>query len=176
MEKVEFHNTPDGRVMYRTNGEEERRLTKFSVEINEYLAHIIQKRYTKAYTALSEMYNGDKYKMVERFVRCNFGANDLLTNDIEDGILYFEEVQCPLRGICKHENVICKPKNHIGLTISERDITRLYLSGYTLDEISQQLHKNRRTTKSLLTRVKNKLGAKTSREIIKLCRLNGIAL
>ena len=56
MEKVEFHNTPDGRVMYCTNGEEERRLTKFSVEINEYLAHIIQKRYSKAYRALSEIY------------------------------------------------------------------------------------------------------------------------
>ena len=32
-----------------------------------------------------------------RFVRCNFGEHDLLTQDIEHDILHFEEVRCPHR-------------------------------------------------------------------------------
>ena len=88
----------------------------------------------------------------------------------------FEEVRCPLRGICKDEHVICKPKSLVHLSKGEQEVVKLYLNGCTLDYISQQLHKNRSTVKTQLLRVRDKLGVKNCREIIRVMRLGGYML
>ncbi|WP_197421706.1 sigma factor-like helix-turn-helix DNA-binding protein [Prevotella sp. DNF00663] len=110
--------------------------------------------------------------MVERFVRCNFGEHDLLTQDIEHDMLHFEEVRCPLRGgYCKHENIICRPKGVVNISPAERVVVSLYLDGMTFDKISHLLHKSPSTIKTQLLRVKQKLKVKNCREIIRIMRL-----
>lgn len=175
MEEVEFYTSPEGQVYYRKPGEKAKRLTKFS-EIIQPLITIIRNRFPECYARLAILYREKASRMVDRFVRCNFGEHDLLTKDIDHDILNFEEVRCPLRGICKDEHVICKPKSLVRLSKGEQEIVKLYLNGITLDNIAEQLHKNRSTVKTQLLRVRDKLGVKNCREIIKVMRLGGYLL
>lgn len=137
MEKVEFRVTADGRVMYRIAGKEEKRLTKFTKDIVEPMTALIHDRFPECYARLATIYRKNVTKMVDRFVRCNFGEEDLLSDDVEHDLLHFEEVRCPLRGICEDERVICKPKTLVNLSNGERTVTKLYLNGHSLDDIAE---------------------------------------
>ena len=107
----------------------------------------------------------------DRFIRCNFGADDRLSSDIIDDCLNFEEVKCPLRGkFCKDEGLICKPKGSVELSQVERNVAKLYVEGYTFKEIAAILKKNPSTVKTQLWNIKNKLGVKNCRGIIKVIR------
>lgn len=173
MERVEFRNSPEGVVYYKVDNHREKRLTKFSTELTEPLIKLIFSSYPECYARLSTIYKDDKFKMVERFIRCNFGENDLLTKDIENDMLNFEEVRCPLRGICPDEKVICKPKGTVNLSPCEKRVVDLYINGYTFDKIAFILGKNKSTVKSQLFSARDKLGVKNCREIIKVMRTKG---
>lgn len=173
MDVTEFYTSPEGDVYYKHPGQKAKRLTKFSVEIVEPLISIIRARFPQCYARLATIYKKHEAVMVERFVRCNFGEHDLLTEDLDHDILNFEEVRCPLRGLCKDEHIICKPKSLVHLSKGEQDVINLYLNGFTLDEITKQLQRKRSTVKTQLLRVRDKLGVKNCREIIRVLRLGG---
>ena len=184
MENVEFRLSPDGKVFYREKGKDEKRLTRFNKEICEEILGMIVNRFPSAWARLCLLYRPytknhvekDKaeYKIVERFIRCNFGEHDLLTPDIENQIMNFEEVRCPLRGICPDENIICKPKSLIKLSPAEKEIVKYYLNGDTFDVIAQKLGKSPSTVKVQLHDIKKKTGAKNCREIIKVMRIHNL--
>ena len=184
MEAIEFLVTPDGKLYYRKDKGEERRLTRFDKEICVKILGMIRERFPGAWSRLRLMYKPtskshaekDKaaFKIVERFIRCNFGEHDLLTPDIENDILHFEEVRCPLRGICPDENIICKPQSLIKLSPAEKEVAKLYLWGKTFDEIAQRLGKSPSTVKVQLHNIKKKTGAKNCREIIKVMRIHNL--
>lgn len=109
--------------------------------------------------------------MVDRFIRCNFGEHDTLTQDIDNQIVNFEEVKCPLRGICEFQGVICKPKSMVNLSKCERQIADLYLEGLTFTQIAERLNKNAQTVKVQLMHIKRKCGVKHCRDIIRVLRL-----
>ncbi|MCD8296813.1 MAG: helix-turn-helix transcriptional regulator [Prevotella sp.] len=169
-------------MYYTLDGQQEKRLTKFSREVTQPLTELIRERYPQCFERLikihkvifkrsNNMNDEDKFKIVDRFVRCNFGENDLLTQDIENGIMHFEEVKCPMRGICPDENVICKPKGLLKLTRAQKEVANLYVEGYSFTEIAEILGKNPSTVKSLLYKLKMKLNVKKSRNIIKVLKL-----
>lgn len=184
MATLEFHTSPDGRVYYSEDGGEQKRLTKFSSDVYP-LLNMIEERFPECYARLAMIYRAgartskeidDKtYRMLERFVRCNFGEHDLLSRDIDGLILNFEEVRCPLRGgFCPDENVICKPKGIIKLSAEEKRVADMYISGYTCYEIARELNKQVNTIKVQLFRIKNKLGVKRAREIIKILKMHNL--
>ena len=180
MEEIEIRTSPNGKVYYSVNGGDERKLTKFSTEIHPLLS-VVEERFPVCYARLAELYQASKnkgtmndrtFKMLERFVRCHFGEHDLLTADIEGRKLHFEEVKCPLRGgFCPDENVICKPKSVVNLSPEEARAAKLYVDGYTCKEIAKELGKNLNTIKVQLFRIKQKLGVKDCRGIIKHLQL-----
>lgn len=182
MESIEFRVSPDGSVYFTEAGQRERRLSRFEKRVCLLLCSIIRERFPGAWSRLRILYpqkshtssGKDKamFSAIERFVRCNFGEHDLLTPDIEHDILNFEEVRCPLRGICPDENVICKPQSLVRLTSSEREVARLYLRGDTFDQIASVLGKSPNTVKVQLHNIKKKTGAKNCREIIKVIRFH----
>lgn len=184
MEAVEFRVSPDGIVYYRQGRAEERRLTRFCKDVCAEVLAIIHDRFPGAWSRLLLRYqpksgsaaDRDKasFAVVERFVRCNFGEHDLLTPDIDRDIVHFEEVRCPLRGICPDENIICKPQSLFRLTPAEKEVARLYLQGETFNTIAQMLGKSPSTVKQQLWRLKNKLGARNCREIIRVLRIHNI--
>ena len=182
MENVEFRVSPEGKVYFKVGKQEERRLTRFEKNVCVHLLSIIRDRFPGAWSRLKLLYPAKNltapqqdvasFKMIERFVRCNFGEHDLLTPDIEHDILHFEEVRCPLRGgLCSDENVICKPQSLIKLSPAEKEVVKHYLYGYTFDEIASQLGKSPETIKAQLYSIKKKTGARNCREIIKVMRL-----
>ena len=184
MENIEFRVSPDGKVFFKENGEEEKRLTRFNKNLCVQVLGMISERFPGAWSRLRLIYKPkskthaeqDKaaFKIVERFIRCNFGEHDLLTPDIEDHILHFEEVRCPLRGLCPDENIICKPQSLVKLSPAEKEVVKLYLWGETFDEIARRLGKAPSTVKVQLHNIKRKLGAKNCREIIKVMRIHNI--
>lgn len=159
-------------MYFKADGHEQKRLTKFEFEVVDFLNGLIKMRFPEAYARLSNLYKGSKFEMVNRFVRCNFGEQDYLSYDVENVVLNFEEVRCPLRGICENEKIICKPKSTVPLSASEKEIADLYLQGYSFIEIADILQKNRKTVKAHLYRIKEKLNLKNCREIIKVLRMN----
>ena len=184
MEAVEFRVSPDGNVYYMQGEGGEKRLTRFCTAICVEVLSIINDRFPGAWSRLRLLYQpksqskADKdkasFSIVERFIRCNFGEHDLLTPDIERDIVHFEEVRCPLRGLCPDENIICKPQSLFKLTPAEKEVATLYLRGDTFDMIARQLGKSPSTVKQQLWRLKKKLGAKNCREIIRVLRIHNI--
>ena len=184
MEAIEFRVSPDGWVYFKEGKRTEKRLTRFEKGICVHMLGIIEDRFPGAWARLRLLYkpknNSSAAKdvaaffIVERFVRCNFGEYDLLTPDIERDILHFEEVRCPLRGICQDENIICKPQSLYRLTPAEKEVASLYLDGYTFDWIAAKLDKSPSTVKQQLWKLKKKLGAKNCREIIRVLRIHNI--
>lgn len=116
METLEFFTTPDGFVQFKKPGEDARRLTKFNADIIDKVDGIVKTRFPESYATLAKLYRNNKFKMVDRFIRCNFGEHDTLTQDIDNQIVNFEEVKCPLRGLCEFQGVICKPKSMVNLS------------------------------------------------------------
>lgn len=179
MERIEFHTGPDGVVRYVADGGEAKRLTRFAEPV-ALLARLVEERFPGAWARLCQQYpSGERQgavkdkavaARVERFVRCNMGEHDLLTADFERGRLNFEEVRCPLRGICKDEGVVCKPTDALPLTRAEREVAGMYAYGYTFKEIAAELGKSPATVKAQLHGMKAKLGVRNCRALIKVLR------
>lgn len=117
-----------------------------------------------------------EYRMVDRFIRCNFGEADFLYSDVEDGLFHFEEVRCPLRGICKDENVICKPKFNVPLTREEGKAAILYSKGLDANEIAHRLKKSVKTIKNQLDNARKRLHLDRTRDLIKIFSVYNITL
>lgn len=185
MEAIEFRVSPDGQVYFKEGKKPEKRLTRFEKAVCVHVLGLIRDRFPGAWSRLKLLYppksknsahqDQAAFAIVERFIRCNFGEHDLLTPDIEHDILHFEEVRCPLRGkFCPDENVVCKPQSLIRLSPAEKEVVKLYLYGETFEEIARKLGKSPQTVKVQLHSIKNKLGARNCREIIKVMRIHSI--
>lgn len=169
MERVEFYNTPEGDVMYKPLGEPVQMLTINSRDIIAELLEIIRTRYPSAFKALSELYTVNEpnrllyeFNIVSRFCRCNFGEYDAHTPDVDaDGFFHFEEVSCPLRGECRLEGVICKPKLETKLTDRELQVVELISKGCQAQEIADKLFISEKTVCRHRENVKAKLQIRT---------------
>lgn len=148
MTAIEFYNTPDGSVMYKYVGGSVRELHQEDRDLVMVMFAIIRDRYPRAFKALSDLYSREEpsretfeFKIVSRFVRCNFGEFDMHTTDVDaDGMFRFEEVKCPLRGECVHEGRICKPALDTKLSDREVEVLSLIAKGMESEEIAESLH------------------------------------
>ena len=148
MTAIEFYNTPEGTVMYKHVGGSVRELHEEDRDLIMELFAIIRDRYPRAFKALSDLYSKEEtsretfeFKIVSRFVRCNFGEFDMHTTDIDaDGMFRFEEVKCPLRGECIYEGRICKPALDTKLSDREVEVLALIVKGKESEEIAEELH------------------------------------
>lgn len=180
MENIEFFVGSDGKVWLR-HGQECRMLTTKDNDIIELVRDNIIRMFPAANKRLEEMFRDFgfnkwilNYKIVDRFVRCNMGADNMQRFDIEDGFLNLEEVRCPLHGICRDENVVCRPDCKSVFSKAENDVVRLYAQGYNIDEIASKLKKSRSTVNNQIWQVANRLGLKHRRQLIKLAVDNRI--
>ncbi|MCH3994314.1 MAG: LuxR C-terminal-related transcriptional regulator [Prevotella sp.] len=176
MGSIEFRNDQRGNVFYQEEHQPEKHFTKFNKEIIDFILERINQRFPSCYARLISLYRNTppterKFFMAIRFIKCNLGSEDFLSFDIEDQEFNFEEVKCPLRGLCRDEGIICKPRGLVSLPPEEKKTAKLYLKGYTFREIAQRLNKSPATVKVQLCRIKDKLGVKNCREIIKYLRL-----
>lgn len=182
MEQLEFRCDSHGVVYFDDGKGESKRFTKFHREIVKVMIEKIKTLYPPCYARLATLYSKvekseREFTMVERFIRCNMGNDDSQAVDMEYGDFNLEEVKCPLRGkFCPDEGVICKPQGFFKLSELEKKVAKLYVRGMTFDKIAEQLNINTSTVKTILGRIKNKLGVVNCREIITVLRLGRYTL
>jgi len=148
IKNIEFYTTPDGEVMVKELNKSVRLLVESDRSIIQELFATIRDLYPDAFRVLSDLYSKSdrnrpyfEYRIVHRFIRCNFSEYDQYNFDIDhEGHFRFEEVHCPLRGECKIEGILCKPKQETNLSSREMDILRLIADGKQTDEIAEDLN------------------------------------
>lgn len=171
---IEFYNTPEGDVMMKEFGKPAIVLKETERPTIEYMLAIIRYRYPKAHARLMQIYSCStvnrwhyEFRVVHRFIRCNFGEYDQYNLDIDrDGQLIFEEVKCPLRGECEHEGVICRPELDTALTDREMDVFRLIASNIQTDDIATELHISPCTVNRHRENIKAKIKARNVGEMV----------
>lgn len=110
-------------------------------EIISVVFDLLKNNYSKAFKELHTIYGGAahfKYLMVRRFLKCNFMVHDHHP-DITDNIFRTEMVDCPLRGECRQEGIVCHPKLDTVLSAREEEITLLIISGNSDRDIAEKL-------------------------------------
>ena len=175
---IEFYNSPDGQVCCKPVNEPMFILKETDSKLIASMLTAIQELYPAAFAALSEIYsrselnkNYYQYKMVHRFIRCNFGEYDALSLDINGGGEFrFEDVRCPLRGECLFEGVICRPALDTKLSSREEQVARLLAQGYKFEDIGKELHISPFTVKRHITNIKTRLKLNTHQIIAKFSK------
>lgn len=174
LENIEFYTCPDGSINFKKLNEPVKVFNEESKDIISEMLIVIRDLYPNAFKALSEIYSKSQrnrdffeYRIVSRFIRCNFGEYDALTFDINNaGVFNIEEVKCPLRGECIFEGEICKAKMKTSLTAREEEVALLFSSGMTRQEIAQELNISIYTVIRHLFNIKARLKLKNSNQII----------
>lgn len=174
LDRYEFFNSPDGTVYVKPF---DKPMFVYDIECrqitNELIAYI-RDLYPGSFTALSSLYSASErnkdyfmFKIVHRFIRCNFGENDTLSYDINQvGAMCFEEVRCPLRGECIYEGVICKPSLQSKLSSREEEVGRLLASGLSNIEAAGELGISICTIHRHIANIKARLHFKNTNQII----------
>lgn len=182
MEAVEFYII-NGVTCIRKNGVG-KQLTPEDRDCVEFMMDNIQKIFPDAMVALRKWASASvankyyfEYRIVDRFIRCNFGEADFLYSDVDDlGMFHLEEVKCPLRNICEHEGVVCKPKPKLNLSEEETRAAGLYAKGLLPGEIASKLGKSEATIKRQLYNAYKRLKLPHPRWLIRLFNVYNITM
>jgi DNA-binding NarL/FixJ family response regulator len=173
---IEFHTSPEGEILIKQDGEPMRELTEQDTELISELFDRIRRDYPEAFKCLSETYRkSDKnilyfrFLCVRRFIRCNFGNYDTLTEDIDNaGQFNFEQVQCPLRGECSGYKIICSPKFNTKLSSREWQILEMYVKPMEMHQIADELYLSQHTIDQHIRNIREKTGCKSKAELINM--------
>lgn len=174
LEKIEFYNCPDGSVIVKPFDKPMFVYEQSCRKITEEMLIVIRDLYPAAFSALAELYSKSErnrdyyeYRIVHRFIRCNFGEYDALTFDIsQTGDFNFEDVRCPMRGECLFEGVICKPTLKTELTPRETEVAKMLSSGLSVQDISENLQISILTVRNHVQHIKARLRLKHTSQII----------
>lgn len=173
LEKIEFYTCPDGSVNMKPENASVRSYDMSCRDVTQEMLLYIKDLYPEAFNALAKVYSASEknknffeFKMVHRFIRCNFGEYDGLTLDITNpGTFNFEHVSCPLRGECVHEGVICRPKKCTHLSQREEEVARLLGEGLNRAQIAEMLDISPFTVSRHIANIKDRLGLARTAQI-----------
>jgi DNA-binding CsgD family transcriptional regulator len=145
MTNVEFYIL-DNETRFRLPDGTDEKLTENSLEVISYMLDKIENLYPKAYAALQKEYKQlsaipflKRFKIVNRFCRCNFGSIDNIRDIDSNGRFVFEYVPCPLRGECTLEGVVCAPEFNSQISKSEMRVLELLYRGFDKEGIAEKL-------------------------------------
>lgn len=176
MEKqVEFFVSLQGEVCFYGHDGKVLSYSTEHPEIINHMAELISRLYPEAYKYLAGLYAKSKpnklyfkFLISDRFIRCNLGSNDTLCFDVDGTILHLEKVDCPLRGICPRENIVCLPKLKTPFFPKELEVAKYFAQGYVAREIAEILGKSKNTVSAQLRKMTKRLGLQSTRDIIKV--------
>lgn len=156
---------PDGRT---------EAFTEKSADLIQSVTDCVREFYPDAYKALEKEYEKSKrnipyfrFKVANRFLRCNFGNFDNEEDIDARGMFHFEKVQCPLRGECKWDGIICQPEFSSALSQGELRVMELVYRGLSNDEIADRLVLSLYTVKNHIKNVYRKLNIHEKADFIR---------
>lgn len=76
---------------------------------------------------LFDMHPTSKMKRIEQFAKCRFGGLDFRADIIDGDIQEGDYWECPLRGSCKSEGILCKLPTYNGLQLQKQDVKLMQL-------------------------------------------------
>lgn len=175
LSEVEFYNTPEGDVMVKRAGKPVVQLVQNDRALIQEVLAMVRDLYPEAFKRLSELYTRYErnriyyeFMMVSRFIRCNFGEYDQNRYDVDaNGSLKFEEVRCPLRGECREECVVCKPKLDTKLTERETEVFECIGRGLQASDIADELCISIATVNRHRENLKAKLGLRSVGQLVR---------
>lgn len=146
MAGTEFYLTPNGGVMiHDLNGT--RLLRESDRTFIQLMIEKLSDFYPEVLKVLSNEFENSRknvpyfeFRIVQRFIKCNWGKFDSVMDIDEFGSLNFEEVECPIRGECKMEGVVCKPKFNSNLSDREIEVMKYFWENKTPEEIADILY------------------------------------
>lgn len=178
MARIEFF-AYNNEVWYSENGSAARKMSDTS-DIVADLFRAIDEQYPEAMAALRQTYAeaaGEiryfQYLIVRRFIKCNF-ANIDDKFDIDEERLVFEYVPCPLRGECRLEGVVCKPKFSSALSAAELRVLELLYKGTPKLLIAERLFLSAYTVDNHIKHAYKKLGVHSEAEFVKYADAHGM--
>lgn len=143
---VEFFTDAFGCVYVCQNGEINAFTLNRFVELTNELHAEIEDSYPKCNDRLNEIFRDldvnkpkQRFRKVERFIRCNFGTFDHNPDVTAQGKFHLERVTCPMRGNCTDEGIICLPRYSVELTVTELRVLKLYFVRIEIPEIATRL-------------------------------------
>lgn len=90
------------------------------------------------------------------------------------GKFNFEKVECPLRGECRFEGVICSPRFNTKLSDAELRVMKLIYQGASKDDVAEQLYISPNTVKNHIKSVYLKLGIHEKSEFFRYAEKNNL--
>lgn len=161
---IEFFTDPYGNVTVSdANG-----VRSYTTEDNELTSALflrIEDEYPEAFKALTELYRKSapnapyfRYRVCHRFVRCNFSVFDRKVDIDNSGNFLLEDVQCPMRGECLYDGIICNARHNTKLTQRQEEVMRLYCEGLSYQEIGEELFISPETVKTIKRDAFRKVG------------------
>lgn len=171
---IEFLTSREGTIEYRhldgpyTILDDSAEQAPFILALRDRIAAL----YPEAYATLTKLYapsaanrNYYHYRIVARFIRCNFAAYCLSQPDIDQGGHFrFEHIPCPIRPECPYDGQICHPKASTRLTPAELLVAAL-VERHTDKEIAARLHLSPLTVSTHIRNIKLRLGLSHRAEI-----------
>ena len=168
---IEFF-TFESEVWYRATDGTQRRITEGDPIVRELLAHLSE-FYPDALAALEEHYkrlSGNivhyRFRIVQRFAKCNLGNIDHVADVCAAGRLHLEHVACPLRGECSLEGVCCSPKFNSKISPAEMRVLELLCDGLSRPEIADKLCLAELTVDNHIRNMRTRLGLRKESELV----------
>ena len=170
--EIEFF-TVDGAIFYKMGNV----VKVFHVDSHEMINFVLdgmQQFYPKAFEALADCYKACKpnpayykYRIAARFIKCNFAALDNKA-DIENRWFgTFEYVNCPMRGECRLQGIVCSPEFNHRLSPAELRVLRLVYDGLPEHEIAGMLFISPHTVHTHIRNAYTRIGVHSRAEFVK---------
>lgn len=180
LSEVEFF-AYEHEVWYRLPDGTTNKLRESDSELTSAICELLEEFYPKAFSSLCDEYKNCKlnisyfrFRIVSRFVKCNFASLDNVP-DMTNGLFSnFEYVSCPLRGECRHECVICRPEFNHKLSGAEMRVMSLWYSGSSEDTIASRLCLSPHTIHNHIRNSYFKLGVHSRAAFVKFADDNGL--
>lgn len=175
---IEFYTFNDEAWIHHTDGTAEK-LTEDKSDLICAICNMIEVFYPGAAAALGKEYERCipnlsyyRFRIVQRFIKCNFGNIDKTADIDAFGRIHLECVPCPLRGECKLENVVCRPVFAHQLSDAEMRVLRLWHQGLNKDEIAEELYLSAHTVNNHIRNAYIRLGIHSKAEFVKYAENN----
>lgn len=180
LEEIEFYVIGED-VWYLTSDGCNQKMDEKSQDVIRIIIDRIVECYPEAFKALEEWYSKAsanvryfRYLIAKRFVKCNFGKLDTTNQDFKISGFQFEKIDCPMRGECKLEGIVCMPKFNSSLSEAELRVMRLVNDGHDKEYIAERLYLSVNTVKNHIKSVYAKLGIHEKSEFIKYAERNSL--